>query len=317
MTRGVAAAQHVIGSGFWGIPWANVAPNWDVFFSNHRAFFQNIWIVLWGGTVLIALAWNVRIGLFSIFVLAYLSSYPAIQFDLRHYFHLAFLTWLPVGIVLGGVLRASITALRQRSVITGMALLKLPGLVAWARAAAILMAALGTSYAVYMWGRHDQIMAVQHLFEQYLKATGDEAVVASKAVQGDRVVWTIDAPMHKDARRIDGHMLRLDIGGPNCTSGVKTMSVALSGPVPDYVFPGYVFKRDFAFDSDPARLRATVFVPVYFEQQRLTTLSLILPEQGDGCVEHATWLHSNELPPLWVMTTLYPDWHKSRLYQLR
>jgi len=53
------------------------------------------------------------------------------------------------------------------------------------------------------------------------------------------------------------------------------------------------------------------------QQQRLTMLSLILPQQNIGCVERATWLRSDELPPLWVLATLYPDWRESRLYQLR
>ena len=138
MTRGLAATQQVIGSGFWGIPWAKVAPIWDVFFANHRAIFQHVWAVCWAATVLIALARNLRVGLFSIFALAYLSSYPAFQFHTRHYFHLAFLSWLPVGIALGWVFNALIPTLRHRSVVAGMALLKLPGLAAWARAAAIM-----------------------------------------------------------------------------------------------------------------------------------------------------------------------------------
>jgi hypothetical protein len=338
ITRGLAAATHVIGSGFWGLPWTQMAPTWDTFFSGHRGFFQLTFITLWAFLVLMTLAWSVRIGLFVIFALAYLSTYPAIQFDLRHYFHLAFLTWLPVGIILGWLFSVAVMVLQQKSVFVACSLLKFPSGAAWSRAAIILIIAYGVGYATHVYGRHEQEIKVHRLFDRYLQATGDEAIVASKTIQEDRIVWTLEAPVYGESpegrgktaggsvgqrrqdlylenRRIHGHMLRLDIGGANCTSGIKTMSISLSGPSAAHVFPGYVYKRDFAFGSDPSKQNVIVFVPVHLDEQ-LTTPSLILPEQSSRCVQRATWLDSSELPPLWVMTTLYPDWRESRSYQM-
>ena len=113
-------------------------------------------------------------------------------------------------------------------------------------------------------------------------------------------------------RRLNSRMLRLDIGGPNCTLGTKKISAELGGSD-----PAYMFKKELVLDFSSARAYATIFAPVYFQQQRLTTLSLVLPQQDIGCVKHATWLHSDELPSLWVLATLYPDWRESRLYQLK
>lgn len=299
MTRGLAAWQAIISYGFWDNA------------SNH-AFIQRALVAGWIAIVLIVLAWNVRVGLFLIFALAYLSSYPAIQFDQRHYFHLAFLSWLPIGIVLGWLAQASITTLRQRSIIAGMASFKWPGHIAWIRAAAILMGVIGVVYAVLFMARHYQTTTVLRLFEHYLKATGDEVVVAANHIQGEDIVLTIVPPERSDQNKLNGRMLRLDIGGPNCTLGTKKISAELGG-----FDPAYVFKKELMFEFRPARTHATVFVPAYFQQQKLTTLSLVLPQQNIGCVEHVTWLRSDELPSLWVLATLYPDWRESRLYQLK
>lgn len=313
MTRGLAAAQTVIGYGFWGIPWTEVTPTLGAFFAGHHAFFQGVLVSGWIAIVLIALAWNVRVGLFSIFALAYLTSYPAIQFDQRHYFHLAFLSWLPVGIVLVWLSRISISALRQRSIVAGLSTIKLPGPIAWLRAAAILLGVFGVIYFAYLGGRQYQTIAVHRLFEHYLKATGDEVVVAAKHIQGENVILTIDPPERDDQNKLNGRMLRLDIGGPNCTFGTKKISAELGGSDD----PSYVFKKELVFDFNQARTHATVFFPVYFQQKLLPTLSLVLPQQNIGCVEHAIWLRSDELPTLWVLATLYPDWRTSRLYQTK
>lgn len=309
MARGLAAAQAVIEYGFWGIPWTEITPTWGTFFANHRSFLHGTLFAGWLAVVLFALAWNVRVGLFSIFALAYLGSYPAIQFDQRHYFHLAFLFWLPVGLVLGWISRVMVSVIRQRSIATVMASIKLPGLMAWIRAAAIMIAVIGIGYAVYRGGHHEQRAAVQRLFGHYLRATGDEVVVAAKNVQGENIILTIAPPERSDQNNLNGRMLRLDIGGPNCTSGTMKILAEFGGSDD----PTYVFKKELVFEFTPDRAHATVFFPAYFDENRLPTLSLVLLKQDIGCVEHATWLRSNELPPLWVLAILYPDWRESRL----
>lgn len=307
MTRGLATAQQVIGSGFWGFPWDKLTPTLDAFFASNRAFIQGAFIGGWAAIVLIALARNVRVGLFSIFALAYLGSYPVIQFELRHYFHITFLTWLPAGIAMAWVTRTE-----NRNLGAWIAAIRSLCPAAWIRAISILITMIVIGCAVYLGVRHYQTTAVRRLFEHYLKATGGEAVVSSKYVQEDNAILTISAPERSGQNMHNGRMLRLDIGGPNCTSGAKKIAVELSGPD-----PGYAFKKEFVFNFSPFRPHATVFVPAYFQQQRLTTLSLVLPQQNVGCVEHATWLRSGELPSLWMLATLYPDWRESRLYQLK
>jgi hypothetical protein len=263
--------------------------------------------------VFITLAWSVRLGLFAILAVAYLSTYPAIQFDQRHHFHLAFLAWLPVGVVLGWAARASISAVRQRSIGNPMQSIRLPGRTQWTRAAAILIAASGVVLAVGLWLRHEQTVAVQRLFDHYLKAAGDEVVVASRRVEGDNIILTISAPARGDQNSFNGRMLRLDIGGPDCASGAKRISAELGGSHD----PAHVFKKELVFDFSPARTNAAVFFPAYFHSKMLPALSLVLPRQDLGCVGRATWLRSGELPSLWVLATLYPDWREARLYQTK
>ncbi|MDZ4730684.1 MAG: hypothetical protein SH820_12150 [Xanthomonadales bacterium] len=311
MLRGLASAQQVIGHDFWNIPWLEMPLSWGAFFADHRAFFHRSLLLGWVALGLFALAWNVRIGLFLILAVAFLSAYPAIQFDFRHFFHLSFLAWLPVGIISGWIARLSISTSSRGNEFARETSIRLPTPAAWIRGAAILVGICAIAYGAYSWARHEQTVSVQRLFGQYLEASGTEAVLTARPTPGGGVVLATSAPKYPGANKIHGHMLRLDIGGPGCSSGTKKMSAGLGRPDN----PNYYFKKELVFDFGPAREHATVFFPAYFQQGALSDFSLVLPREDAGCIRHAAWLRSDELPSLWVQAILYPDWRQARLYQ--
>jgi len=303
MDRGLAAAKGVIGYGFSGHPWSTHVPALEAFLGNYRHVFAWAAVAGWIGLVFVTMANTVRMGLFAVLSLAYLVSYPAFQFDQRHYYHLAFLSWLPLGTFLGALVHVASSALRNGSIREGLAAIKVPTPVAWFRAAAIMSGVCLAMGLAYWLARNEQSTAMRELFGKYQKAGEDGTVVLSKRVQGENVILTIAAPDLSKASGdgwLNSGMLRIDIGGANCTIATKRISIKSEGRDPNLVL-----EKELTIRLDPARNAATVFYPAYFRLERFETLSLVLPEQDIGCLKRVTWLRSGELPALWVQATLY------------
>lgn len=288
LIRGIAAAKQVITSG--------------LFSGNQGLILQKIWILLWGITVITLLAWNLRIGLFSIFALAFLCAYPAFQFDLRHYFHLAFLTWLPVGILFGSLIGSLTAAMRKKNYAAGIDFLNPPTISSWLRSIVIFAALLVTFYACYISVDYYQINSLRNMFDAYSHANGVNVNQKSKISQKDSMIMTIPAPSTKNNFKIDGQMLKLNLSGQNCTFGAKKISVVVGGNDPDYFF-----KKEFILDPRMAKEKAEIFIPIYFEHDRLNTISLILPKEDVGCMWSAMWVNPRELPSAWIMNTFYTN----------
>jgi len=300
MERGLAAAKGVIGYGFSGHPWSTRVPTLEAFLENYRHVFAWAAVAAWIGLLFVTMATSVRMGLFALLSLAYLVSYPAFQFDQRHYYHLAFLSWLPLGMLLGGLVHVSSSALRHGSIREGLVAVKVPKPVPWLRAAAIMSGICVAIGLAYWLAGNQQTAAVRQLFGHYQKAGEDWAVILSKRVQDESIVLVIAAPDRSSESELGSGMLRLDIGGGNCTIATKRISIKSEGRDPNLVL-----EKELTIRLDPTRNSATVFYPAYFRQERFEKLSLVLPAQDIACLKRVTWLRSGDLPSLWVEATLY------------
>ena len=104
LRRALAAGGHTIAYGFWGL-----SPGRGLDVASLSAWFRYAILagslLLWVGVILTLLARQLRLGLFACFALAYLCAYPIVQFHPRHFFHLAFLAWVPVGLVVAFLAR--------------------------------------------------------------------------------------------------------------------------------------------------------------------------------------------------------------------
>src|SRR5207253_1536890 len=123
-------------------------------------------VVVVGVALMSLLAWQGRVGLFAAFFLLYVGGYPALQFDIRHYFHLEFMTWWAIGFlahqlvihwrVAGGRLRRMLSEIR-----TGYN---------WAGAAR-MAGAMAAGVVVVLWlSRGYQQVSASRLFQAYIDA---------------------------------------------------------------------------------------------------------------------------------------------------
>jgi hypothetical protein len=294
--RGLAAAEGTIAYGFWGLlpmrrlDAAALAP-WI------RYSVQAASIALWGVVILTLLANDVRTGLFACCALGYLCAYPIVQFHPRHFFHLAFLAWLPVGLVLGVLIaerggRGEVGAWRTRGA-------RLATTTGWLRAAATLVGLIVLGGLTLIGAERYQRGKVAELLGRYRNARGEPASVLESTEENGRVRTTYAPVIPPEGRTVTGRMLRLDLGGSKCTPGPHELTLVMSGPDPASAFE---FARTFTLvrGLTPTALLA----PIYFERARIDRVSTVLPAGDRACLIGATWLDSSTLPRLWVGATI-------------
>jgi hypothetical protein len=254
--------------------------------------------------ILVLLAHDVRRGLFACFALAYLCAYPIVQFQERHYFHLAFLAWVPLGLALALLVRQRVAleaSVRARSLGLWRASLELPAPAAWGRAIAIAVGIVAAAAGVFFGARKYQEGAAAVLLGQYLRAPGEAASEAGVSETDGKRRITYGGFALPGERKVAGRALRLEFGGAACTMGSHTLTVGVSGPDPNDEF-----KKDYAVPLAPDKSRAVLFLPLYYQRSRITEAWVELPRADGACLVRAEWVGPKEVPSLWVSATLYP-----------
>jgi hypothetical protein len=269
---------------------------------------QNLFSFGLGVTVFALLAWNLRVGLFAIFAFLYLCSYPVIQFDVRHFFHLSGLTWLPVGLMISLAIR-EVQAQRLgkpsfRDRLHKRALLQ---------SGAVLAALVAVGFALYGGLLLRQNAAVRTLLASYATAGADAfdlvpAPLAPDAKGGTepvasapRVKWLVPNPQSPLPGLCD-QMLRLDFGLNGDKQGATEITTTLRSTE---VATG--FDQRFSFTLDSKHPKATLFLPVYYIPPRTTELVLSMPATTAHRLERASWVRPKELPSLWLTFSTYAD----------
>jgi hypothetical protein len=308
--RGLGAARQLLDYGVWGVPPINGGNPLGV-----MPFIRAAWTAAWIVVLLAVIARSVRLGLFAVLALAYLCAYPAIQFDQRHYFHLAFLTWMPAGFILVFLMRrgnAVLALARAGKDDDWTESLGLPRAAAWRRAVAIL-GGIVTLVAAVLWGAGKyQERAVATLFAGYLRAPGVTAPVAASEQVDGRIRITYDGLAPAGDQRVAGGALRFELGGGDCgrtwrrtksgrfPSGLHRLTVGVGGPA-----RSTEFTKDYPLD--PAHSGPVVlFLPLYYHRPQATHAWVELAGEDAACLGRAEWVDPERLPSLWVSARLRP-----------
>lgn len=298
LVRALAAAWHVIGFGFWGLPVIESGGPIGSLASEFRPVIRGAWLILWAAVVLTVLSRNVRLGLFACFSLAYLCAYPIVQFDTRHYFHLAFLTWIPVGLAVGWLWRCwgrTVGVVPGHGPGGGCAECEMPSRIAWLRAVAILSSIVAVGGATLLGARSYQERRVATLLDRYYLAPGTEAAIADRRVRQGNVRTTLVPVVPADGRRSTGRMLRLDLGGAGCKNAGMTLTLGVSGPD-----SGHEFTKQYTIAVASGPGMVTIFAPLYFERGLLDRVWMELQAADESCLVGARWLEPTALPALWL-----------------
>ncbi len=248
----------------------------------------------------IAGAWasSIRLGLAMTAFVLFLTGYPAIRFDERHWFHLRFIPWWAAALV-------------------GTELLRL-GTRAWERArlvrAAVAIGGLLLALAASLGAlRLVQAGRVEALVTQYLHAPTE--AVPAQVVDGAtlRVDW-----QPRDAGTPPAHrasdLLVVTLEGPACAgTGDLGLRVTYDADVPSHdMSTSFTVARPTA---GPTKL----FVPVFWQgvgdHDDLRFSGLQVAGASSACVGQVARVTSGRQVPLWVELQVPADWASYSLYE--
>jgi hypothetical protein len=245
----------------------------------------------------VAVAWSMapRLGIALTAFVLFLTGYPAIQFEARHWFHLRFLSlWM--------VLALWAACRHGRGKWTAVAIRR--GLVPVAATLGLMVLALWTLRIV-------QRPALDRLVGAYLAAPVESLPVSSNEA-GLTVDWQPAFFGHESSRRASD-MLAVTVAPQGCGA---------DGPV-DLVFryDPPIASHDMTSKVRVERLTAgptTVFFPVFslseFDRTLLRFTSVEVPGRPTDCVTRIARLVDRSLP-LWLQIQVPPDWRERPYYQ--
>lgn len=273
------------------------------------------WPLFAGVTVLGTL--SPRIGLFSMLGIAYLSGYPALQFQERHIFHLEFVSWLVLGVAVMAVLRgtramaqpaerARVSALLPERPVRSFA-------VFLATAAALVIAAIAPLGAA----RQYQAAHVTALLKGVVSAPRTD-IAAQAQSNGDTSVFAVANAV--DGLPIDGGIharyVVAELGGAACDALRIDLTQRYRA-----ASAGYDFSHRSTIDVPLIDTPTQVVFPAYFRNPRSSSSldepmafsALELPASQAACVQRVSYL----APPVWpalLDLRLPPDWERVTPY---
>ncbi len=280
----------------------------------------------WPWTILLTLValsvWEVRAGLVAALMVLYLSGYPALQFNERHYFHLEFIGWWALGFTVSQVVAAA-AAVVDRARHGGRFASPLPP--GWGRRVAVAAAMWGAAAAIllgplYVLRRYQQDH-VARLLDRYVAAPEDPLPL-THTPPADGII-RFDGPSSADTVPpatgddvVHGEYIVAEFGGERCDTSKMDVTFKYTATEPQHDFSRTIQVQP------PADGRTQVFFPAYSHRARADEpvhsgyglAGLELPESAAGCVTKLARVHDTRELPVLMQLQLPPRWREATLY---
>ncbi len=230
-----------------------------------------------------------RLGLFGVFFLFYFGGYPMLQFGIRHYFHLEFMTWWAIGFL---VHQAALHA-RVRDRVLKM--------YAW-KQSAVILGLIAAAILVTTWSlRLYQDRSAGRLFQQYVDAP-KEALRLGAMPAG--AVHRVALHRNPEADPFPADLLEVDLDAAHCGGANPTVTFAYDPPNQEFAHTRALPHR--TPSAGPTRF----FEPVYahFAGVRFS-------DGSPGCVTGAYRVTSADRIPLLLSVRLDPGWSHAALHE--
>lgn len=251
--------------------------------------------------IAVAVAWSAapRFGIaLTIFVL-FLTGYPAIEFESRHFFHLRFIPVWALLLVGRAWLRTR-PELRRSRIRSG------------AIAVAGLLVAMGMTLAMIRWYQRGPMVA---LYESYLAAPTEPLPTAPASDSIRLVDWrSIDFAPPPGHRSSD--MLVITVSAAGCgDSGPLDLRVGYDVDGPGHDVSSVVRVQRGAPGSAPTQVFFPVFSQAHLDHSYLRFSKLETLGRPADCISSVARFADRAALPLWIQAQAPPDWRDRSLFQ--
>ena len=251
--------------------------------------------------LIIAGSASVWTGVVLLGFVLYYAGYPAIQFHIRHFFHLEIIAWLALGFVIDRGARAAWTLVRDwRSGVT-------PDAGVW-RHRAIRAAVFAVALIAIVRGGLTVVRAYQ---DPHVRALLDEYDAAPR--NRLRTETIVDGGISRlripEASSSGTHYVIMEFSGAACGAGrlPVTMRYAASSPLDD-------FSRQSVVTLQNSGEQTRVFFPA-FSDAASHFESIDLPQKYASCLTSVSQMTDARRFPVLLDMTLRPGWPQGTLHQ--
>jgi glycosyltransferase involved in cell wall biosynthesis len=266
--------------------------------------FNGLGVPMAAATLVAIGASRLRAGVVLLVLLIYFAGYPALQFHVRHYFHLEFIGWFALGFVVERTLTA---VLRRRAFSWEDFRPRLVRGIAFTLLAAVILEGSIASLRAY------QSPHVRRLLrDDYLSADREPVETKIEPAGGGRVLvatrglWP-DNPPQVPSRSV---YLAADFSGGGC--GAEQIFATFRYKFGDAASD---FSHEFPVRVERAGGPTRLLVPVFQIPGSSEFAGIELPAHERGCLTGVYRIKAAHMPKVLLDVNAAPGWERARLYQ--
>jgi hypothetical protein len=297
VTRGLASIARMPEVAF-GWPMPPLPGQLDAFYTVRERTLGPLYGcgILFTGAALIGVALaRPRAGLFLSVVLAFVGSYPAIQFIHRHFFYLEVITWMSLGFLTSQLIRM----IRTRQVFAS----EVPPRTLVRRALGIVAVVL-TMVMLLAGVRAYQARHVRQTIAAYLRAPIDPVVLDHHDRDGTHTA-AVPAFAAESASLEWARLLRVDLNAADCSGATVTFRYDRTSP-----YRGLTNSTVLPASTASGTGRLILFEPAY-----TGFVSVEFQDAHGGCLRAISRVTGLDDEAVWLPLVLTPDWRSAPLYQ--
>ena len=261
------------------------------------------WVAL---SLLAVSATDVRRAILLAIGVAYLAGYPAIQFHIRHFFHLEFVVWLAIAFTVQTAFSAAALRLRSRPAPDAPA--PVPVRLAARSMLTFATVALVMAAAPLVAARGYQARHVRPLLQRYADAPSHEVPRVAETL-ADRTLLRL--PTFWDRRDprdpVSAEMLVAELDA-SCAVARLTFRYDSLHQVTD-------FSGTIALELPPGEGPTRVLFPAYYREGASHFVGVEVPHGDEACVLKLSRVDDLRPLPMLITLRLPPRWTDARLYQ--
>lgn len=278
-----------------------------------RILFAGLGTALFAASVLALSVWNVRLAASLFAVVVLLGAYPAIQFQLRHIFHLELLSVWMLGFLCSAGLARIVGRWRG---VPGEDKEGASGGVIWRPVGFALCVVLIVTLPMAGLRAYQQ-QAATTLIETYVAASREPLVLSAEPAGPGVVRLAKDALPEGPKRSMRSDMIVAEISAEGCPVNHTVMSVTYDTENPDLDFT-----RTYDVEVPSAGNGvARVFVPIYRSSPAGSSTDALkfggieIAEAEQHCLKEVSRFAEADRYPMLLPVVLAPDWRERPLHQ--
>lgn len=256
-----------------------------------------------GALILIA-AVSLRAAVILLLFALYFLGYPAIQFHIRHFFHLEFIPWWALGFLAQRVVDAMRPSAR-RELLSAMRS-SLPRAAGFVAATVLLLLGPIALLRAYQEGSVTDLIA-----ERYVGAAREALATVPEPAGDDRTLLALPGMWqgHDAAKRVDVAYVVAEFTAANCPVGRLSAT-----------FRSRASPEDFRYVTEvkvlPGGAPTQVFFPGYRAVNFAEFLGIELQTSEVGCLSRVSKVAPSAVPELLIGLNLTPEWRNATLHQV-